>query len=81
MFHPIPWSNFRGQMSAFETALRPDKFVIPALRRFDGRRSVADVFHGARKAREFPDGFPLEAFSDLVRLMVEQGLLTIDVAD
>jgi SAM-dependent methyltransferase len=67
--------------SAFETALRPDAFVIPALRRFDGRRSVADVFHGARKAREFPDGFPLEAFSDLVRLMVEQGLLTIDVAD
>jgi hypothetical protein len=67
--------------SAFETALRPDAFVIPAVRRFDGRRSVADVFHGARKAREFPDGFPLEAFSDLARLMVEQGLLTIDVAD
>ena len=66
--------------SAFETALRPDAFVVPALMRFDGTRSVADVFADAERAAEFPHGFPLDAFVDLVRLMVEQGMLTVELS-
>jgi hypothetical protein len=67
--------------SAFEAALRTDAFVVPAVKRFDGRRSVQDAFREARRAGEFPAAFPLAAFTDLVRLMVEQGFLTVDGAE
>ncbi len=43
--------------SGFETALRPDAFVIPAVKRFDGRRSVEDVFRGAQ-GRRVPGRLP-----------------------
>jgi SAM-dependent methyltransferase len=67
--------------SAFESALRPDAFVIAAIKRFDGRHSVAEVFGAAERAGEFPAGFPMEAFLDLIRLMIEQGFLTVDTSD
>ena len=77
----VPAEHVFSIESAFESALRPDPFVVPAVKRFDGRRSVEDVFREAKRAGEFPDGFPLEAFADLVRLMVELGFLTLDVSD
>jgi methylase of polypeptide subunit release factors len=58
-----------------QAALRPDPFVVPLIARLDGRRSVADVFAAAQADDALPDGFALDAFCDLVRVMVELGLL------
>ena len=64
-----------------ESALRPEGWVVHALGRLDGKRSVADSFQKAERVGELPQGFPLEAFADLVRRMIEHGLLDIEFPD
>jgi hypothetical protein len=61
----------------FEAALRPDGWIVPLIARLEGKHSVRQVFERAQAAQELPDGFPLEAFIDLVRTMVERGFLEV----
>ncbi|HEX4263461.1 MAG TPA: methyltransferase [Verrucomicrobiae bacterium] len=60
-------------------ALRPDPWVVPLLARLEGKKSVSEIFDAAHAADELPDGFSADAFSDLVRLMIERGLLEVDL--
>lgn len=61
-------------------ALRPDAWVVPLLARLEGEKSVREIFDGAHSAGELPEGFSADAFADLVRLMIERGLLEVDLA-
>ncbi len=61
-----------------QAALRPDGWVVPLVARLEGKHSVAEVFETARQAEELPKGFNLDAFSDLVRTMIEKGFLEVD---
>jgi methylase of polypeptide subunit release factors len=62
----------------FEAALRPDGWVVPLIARLEGKCSVQEVFDQAHAAGELPRDFPLEAFTDLVRKMIERGFLEVD---
>lgn len=63
----------------FETALRPDAWIVPIISRLDGRRSVAEVFATAQAAGELPPRFHIEDFAGLLDLMIERGYLTLDL--
>jgi hypothetical protein len=63
---------------AFAVNLRVDTWMVPAISRHNGKRSVVEVFQAAQAAGEFPDGFPLEAFVGLVDTMIERGFLRLD---
>ncbi|HWD91488.1 MAG TPA: methyltransferase [Verrucomicrobiae bacterium] len=60
-------------------ALRPDAWVVPILARLEGEKSVREIFEAAQSAEELPKGFSAEAFAELVRLMIERGLLEVDL--
>ncbi len=62
----------------FQAALRPDGWMVPLIARLDGVKSVQEVFEAARLADELPAGFPLDAFVDLVRTMIETGYLDVE---
>ncbi len=61
----------------FEAALRLDGWIIPLIARFQGSKSVRQIFDEAHAAAELPEGFPFEAFADLVQKMVERGFLKV----
>ena len=63
----------------FQAALRLDGWVVPLLARLEGKRSVAEIIEAARQADELPEGFTLDAFADLVAMMIERGFLDIDL--
>jgi hypothetical protein len=63
--------------NGIQAALRPDAFVAPLIAEFDGTRTVAGVFADARASNAVPQAFTIEPFLDLVRLMVELGLLEL----
>jgi hypothetical protein len=65
--------------AGFQYALRPDAWVVPLVARLEGKKSVREIFEAARAADELPHGFTLEAFGDLARLMIERGLLEMDI--
>jgi SAM-dependent methyltransferase len=65
--------------SAFPFALRPDAWAVPLVARLEGTKSVREIFEAAGSADELPAGFTLEGFADLVRLMIERGLLEVDL--
>ena len=58
-------------------AVRPDPFVVPLLRRLDGKVSVAAAFARARAAEELPAGFSMAPLTGLVAMMIERGLLIL----
>lgn len=62
----------------FQAALRLDGWVVPLLARLEGKRSVAETIETARHANELPEGFTLDAFADLVKMMIERGFLEVD---
>jgi hypothetical protein len=64
---------------AFESALRPDGFVVPLLARLNGQQSVGQSFEASRNADELPDGFTLEPFLGLVQRMVDLRLLEVEL--
>jgi len=63
----------------FQAALRVDGWVVPLLARLEGNRSLAEIIETARRADELPDGFTLEAFADLVKMMIERGFMDVDL--
>jgi methylase of polypeptide subunit release factors len=65
--------------TGFPFALRPDAWVVPLIARLEGKESVREIFEAAHAANELPEGFTLEGFADLVRLMIERGLLEVDL--
>jgi methylase of polypeptide subunit release factors len=65
--------------AGFESALRPDAWLVPLVARLEGQKSVGQVFQEACAADELPAGFSVEAFSHLVRLMIERRLLEVDL--
>jgi methylase of polypeptide subunit release factors len=66
--------------SGFRSELKLDARVAPLIIRFDGEHSVASIFAAARDAGDITRALTLTAFSDLVRMMIERGLLEIDRA-
>ncbi len=74
----IPAEFVFSIQEAFPAALRPDAWVVPLIARFDGKRSVNEVFQSALTADELPDGFGLATFVELVRLMIDKNLLEVD---
>ncbi|MSU57589.1 MAG: hypothetical protein EXS35_05320 [Pedosphaera sp.] len=65
--------------AGLEAALRPDAWVVPLVARFNGARSVREVFHAAQKADELPAGFRLEDFAGLVNGMIGRGFLEVEL--
>lgn len=63
------------------TALRTDGFVIPLIGRLTGQFTVREVYDYAAEHREFPEGFPLDAYVNLVGSMIEEGLLEVDLPE
>lgn len=61
--------------NSFPAALRIDGWAVPLVARMDGKRSVTELFEQAQKDNELPKGFGLEAFTDLIRMMIERGFL------
>jgi hypothetical protein len=64
----------------FDAVLQPDAWIVPAISKLDGRRSVAEVFHASHAAGDLPHGFQLEAFVGFVDVMIERGYLQLDLA-
>ncbi len=62
----------------FRAALRPDLWTVPLLARFNGRRTVQEVFENARAEGDLPDGFGLEALAGLVQKMIDRELFEVD---
>jgi hypothetical protein len=67
-----------ARRSAFRSELTLDATIAPLVMTFDGRHSVASVFDAARASNEVPATLTLDSFCDLVRTMIERGLLEID---
>lgn len=63
----------------FETALRPDAWIVPIISRLNGHRSVGEVFNAAQAADELPPRFRIEDFAGLLDLMIERGYLTVEL--
>lgn len=66
---------------AFESVLRPESWIVPAISRLNGQPSVAEVFAAAHAAGEWPEEFPLQAFVGLIDTMVERGFLELNLPD
>lgn len=60
-------------------AIRPDPWMVPLVAGLNGKRSVEEVFAAAQSARVTPQGFTLEAFGELVSLMVERTFLEVEL--
>jgi hypothetical protein len=60
-------------------AIRPDPWMVPLVAGLNGRRSVEEVFAAAQSAGVTPHGFTLEAFGELVSLMVERTFLEVEL--
>ena len=61
----------------FEAALRLDGWIVPLIARLQETKTVREIFEQARDADELPDGFPLEAFLDLINKLIERRFLHI----
>jgi SAM-dependent methyltransferase len=66
--------------TVFPYALRVDNWVVPLVAQLNGQQSLAAVFDEAWGEGRLPKGFPLMAFADLARKMIEHGLLEVDFA-
>jgi len=75
----VPADCVFSKERGIRTELRIERWVVPLIARFDGDRSVAQVYAAARNAGEMPDELTLEAFASLVRLMIERDLLRVDL--
>src|SRR2546423_12224423 len=73
----IPAEFVFSIQNGFEAALRIDGWAVPLIARLDGKRSLADIFEEARNQNELPKDFTVEAFSGLIRMMIERGFLTM----
>lgn len=62
----------------FHSVLKLDSWVVPVVLQFDGGTAVADVLQAARNEGTVPDDFTIEAFGELVRLMVEREILDVE---
>lgn len=62
-----------------EAALRPDAWIVPIIARLNGTQTVREVFEGAQRAEELPEGFRLEDFAGLVASMIERGFLLVNL--
>jgi len=60
-----------------QAALRPDGWIVPLLARLNGTRSPREVLESARLAGGLPDGFGLEPWLQLIKRMIELGLLEV----
>jgi len=74
----VPSNYVFNVESAFQGQLYLDMTIAPAVLRFNGKRTVADVFEICRAEGMFPSGSTLMAFSSLIRLMVERGFMELD---
>lgn len=64
--------------AGFQTALKPDAWVVPLVARLNGKKSVREVFSEAQGRDELPAGFTLDAFMGLIQKMIELGLLEVE---
>lgn len=64
--------------TVFPYALRVDSWVVPLVAQLNGQRSLGEIFNAAWGEGQLPKGFPLMAFADLARMMIEHGLLEVD---
>lgn len=64
--------------NSFRAALRPDPWIVPLLARFNGRRTVREVFENAGAEGDLPDGFDLQSFAALVQKMIDRDLFKVD---
>ena len=60
-------------------ALKPDGWVVPLIAHFNGKRSINEVFDSFQSRGELPDGFDLNAFTGLVKRMIEKGFLDVEL--
>jgi hypothetical protein len=60
-----------------KASLRLDRWIVSVLGRFDGQQSISELFDASHKAGAFPAGFPIEAFMELVDVMLERGFLEL----
>ena len=58
--------------------LKLDPWIVPWIARFDGKRSVADIYAAAGAAGALPQGFSLDDFAGVVGLMAERTYLDAD---
>ena len=74
----VPTDSVFSIETGFAFALRVDSWVVPLIAQLNGETTVAEVFDAAWAAGKLPKGFPLMALADLVRRMIEHGLLEVD---
>jgi SAM-dependent methyltransferase len=74
----VPAESVFSIETFFPYALRVDSWVVPLLAQLDGQRSLGEVFDSAWGEGRLPKGFPLMAFADLAKKMIEHGLLEVD---
>jgi hypothetical protein len=67
--------------AGFQSALRPDAWVVPLVARLEGNRSVREVFQAAQQSDELPAGFALRDFCQLIERMIARGFLTVEQED
>lgn len=56
---------------------RIDRWMVPLFTRFDGERSLQDIYEQAQENGELPDGFAFEHFTGLLTRMLECGFLAL----
>ena len=60
-------------------SLRLERWIVAGVGKLDGRQSVVERFNASHQTGDFPKGFPLEAFTELIDVMIERGFLELDL--
>jgi methylase of polypeptide subunit release factors len=81
--YKVDGSKFVAGESTLETdwpfthAMKADPWIFPVVARFDGSRTVSDVYTEARAGGAIPPNIQLEDFTSLISMMIIQGYLAL----